>query len=290
MKKRFPPKRILVPIDFSPASRSALRAATALAQGFKARLKLVHVREIEPAPGPETGRALVAMQIIRRKDPRLLKRLRSRLLALAEGSKGRATARAFFGVPAHALPPLASPLVADLVVMGAHGVHGLRRAVRGSVVEAVMRRGQLPVLALRPGRRPDRFRSILCPFNLEAYSVPALRYAAQLARGLGAELTVLYVPPGSLRKNEAQRRLAREVERALGRDAQGLRLRIAQEDKPLNALVRLLRRGGFDLVVMAEHERFWKLLGTTAERLLRRSPIALLSVPSPRPARAAIIF
>lgn len=111
-----------------------------------------------------------------------------------------------------------------------------------------MRRGCLPVLALRPGRRPG------------------------------------------LRKKEAKRRLAQEVERALSRDGRGLSPRITEDGKPLDSLARLLRRGGFDLVVMAENERFWKLLGTTAERLLRRSPIPLLSVPSPRPARAAIIF
>jgi nucleotide-binding universal stress UspA family protein len=289
MTKRFPPRRILVPIDFSPASRSALRAAMALAARFKAQLKLIHVHEIEPVPaGPEAAGAVLALAAMHRNDPGLLKRTRRRLLALAAGFRGPVTARSFFGVPAHALPRLSCPACADMVVMGTHGSKGLRRALRGSVAEAVMRRGKLPVLAIRSRRRPVGLRRLLCPFNLEDYSVPALRYAARLARALGAELTVLYVQPPGLWEEDAKLRLAHEVKRALNKDADGLALRLIKDSKPLDALARRLRREGFDLVLIAEHARFWqRLIGTTAERLLRRSVVPILAVPSLRAAKPA---
>lgn len=285
---RFPPLRILVPVDFSPASRSALEAAKALARRFKAQLKLVHVHEIDPVPaGPEAAGAVLALAAMRRSDPGLLKRTRRRLLDLGNHFRGSMTARSFFGVPAHALPRLASPASADLVVIGSHGSKGLRRALRGSVAESVMRRGKVPVLAVKPRRGPPSFRRLLCPFNFEDYSVCALRYAAQMAQVLGAELTVLSIRPPGLWEEDAKLELAQQVKRHLGGLGKGLALRVVKDQKPLEALARQLKRRNFDLVVLAEHARFWqRLVGTTAERLLRRCAIPLLAVPSPRSAKA----
>lgn len=284
---RFPPLRILVPVDFSPASRSALEAAKALAQRFKAQLKLIHIHEIDPVPaGPEAAGAVLALAAMRRSDPGLLKRTRRRLLDLGDHFRGAMTVRAFFGVPAHALPRLARPASADLVVMGTHGSKGLRRALRGSVAESVMRRGKVPVLAVKPRRGHLSFRRLLCPFNLEDYSVCALRYAAQMAHALGSELTVLSIRPPGLWEEDAKLELAQQVKRHLGSLGKGLALRIVKDIKPLDALARQLKGRNFDLVILAEHARFWqRLVGTTAERLLRRSTIPLLSVPSPRSAK-----
>lgn len=286
---RFPPTRILVPIDFSSSSRSALEAAEALAKRFKAQLKLVYVHEIEPVPaGPEVAGAVLALEAMRRSDPHLLRRTRKRLLGLAPRFHGALTARSFFGVPAHALPRLASPACADLVVMGTHGSKGLRRALRGSVTESVMRRGNIPVLAVKARRRPWIARRLLCPFNFEDYAVSALHYAAKMARALGAELTVLYIQPRGLWEEDGRLELSQQVRKHLGGLGEGLALRVIKDDKPLDALARSLRSGEFDLVVIAEHARFWqRLVGTTAERLLRRSAVPVLAVASPRLAKAA---
>src|SRR4051812_10322883 len=45
----FPPKKILVPFDFSGRSAAAWRHAVALARRFEAKLEVLHVQEWPPA-------------------------------------------------------------------------------------------------------------------------------------------------------------------------------------------------------------------------------------------------
>ena len=93
---------------------------------------------------------------------------------------------------------MAQKIGSDLIVMGTHGLTGLRRMLAGSVATAVMHGARCPVMALRSGAQspPDeRIRAILHPTDFSAGSEAALRVARSLARDHGSRLILLHVAP-----------------------------------------------------------------------------------------------
>jgi len=79
---------------------------------------------------------------------------------------------------------------ADLIIMGTHGRSGWKRAVLGSVTEAVLRDSETPVLTVTPMLHPlggeISIRRVLCPVN-------AIDMAARIANAFGAELMLMAV-------------------------------------------------------------------------------------------------
>ncbi|HEX3655224.1 MAG TPA: universal stress protein [Pirellulales bacterium] len=137
-------KHILVPTDFSEASRAALEYAAVLARNSGAELLLVHVRETGPvyATGdnfyhsgakPELGMLRKSLEAIRPNVP--VSCIRYRMLD---------------GNPADAIVDLANAEHVGLIVMATHGRTGLPLLLMGSVADAVMRRATCPVLTLKP--------------------------------------------------------------------------------------------------------------------------------------------
>lgn len=280
MALRFPPRRILVPFDFSPPSLCGLEAAKSLGSLFAARLELVYVRE--PAPAPLAADLLVAGPPHRGDDDPDLAAMRRRLReCVGEYPSERVHVRTLIGLPPGALARLARPAGADMVVMGTHGYYGFERAMYGSTTEAVVRQARVPVMVVHRRRSRLDLRSILCPVNLTPHSGRALAYAALLAEAVDASLTALYVSP----EPEAGRRALRDfVRRTLGEPAERVSC-LSAEGEPRDRIARQAQEGPFDLVVLAERVRPWtadRFLGTTAERVLRRAWTPVLAVPAQR--------
>lgn len=282
MSLRFPPRRILVPFDFSPPSLCGLEAAKSLGGLFAARLELVYVREPAPAPlGAELASAALSMSAPRRDDPDLAAMRRRLRECAGDYPADRLAVRTLIGLPPGALARLARPAGADMVVMGTHGYYGFERAMYGSTTEAVVRQARVPVMVVHRRRTRLDLRSILCPVNLTPHAGRALAYAALLAEAVDATLTALYVSP----EPEAGRRALRDfVRRTLGEPSERVAC-LSADGEPRDRIARQAQEGPFDLVVLAERVRPWttdRFLGTTAERVLRRAWTPVLAVPSQR--------
>lgn len=141
-------QRILVAVDFSEESRSALACAAELAAKFTASLTLVHV--VEPHFGPPdtdvpplTGVASDAEEFAEAK---------LELSALGQQMLGpcrvvETVVRA--GLAFFEITEAAKALNADLIVVGTHGYTGLKRALLGSTAEKIVRHAPCPVLVAR---------------------------------------------------------------------------------------------------------------------------------------------
>ncbi len=154
---------------------------------------------------------------------------------------------------------------------------------------------------------PDAFRTLLCPVDFSELSGHALRYAARLARCRGGKVVAAYAnwfeaPPyfteGRIEElkqefreslAEAERALRAFVESSLGNEAADVDTRVI-EGLPADAIRRLTEEIHADAVVMGTHGRSgynrW-MLGSVAERVLRESPVPVLTVrePADRPIR-----
>jgi len=143
-------KRILVPIDGSPASSAGLRTAVDLARDQKARLRLVHLGKQIPARRrkAEGMTASELFEAIREQGKKLLERQ----AALCRARGVRTDTALYIGLaghPARLVLAEARKWRADLIVMGTEGRRGLRRAVVGSDAEEVIRAAPVPVLLTR---------------------------------------------------------------------------------------------------------------------------------------------
>lgn len=268
---RFPPKKILFPVDLSEVSLAAWPLARDLARRFKASLEVLYVEEYLPAS---------EWQFPRR---RLDGALRAEILKHVRAKIGPGPrVHIVEGEPAVAILHLARTRRPDLIVMGTHGRTGLARAWMGSVAEAVVRLSPVPVLTTRG--TPKAIRSVLAPVNFASYADYGFVFAAGVAAALKARLTALHVaaderahPNPKFALSNLIMKLPRTARHASAPRAEALK------GDPTRRILEAAKK--HDLLVLVAHQR-WLLedlvLGMTAERVLRHSPIPVLSVPSPK--------
>ncbi len=144
-------KKILCPVDFSDASRSALQVASELARRFDGEVTVFHAY---PLPGytlPE-GTVLPAsgmLQELADQTDALLARWKAE--AIADGAPRVSTEKAV-GEPASEIVAAAEDGKFDAIVVGTHGRTGLAHVLLGSVAERVVRRAPMPVITVRPAK------------------------------------------------------------------------------------------------------------------------------------------
>ncbi len=141
--------KILVPHDFSEASAAAVKQAAAWAEALGAEITLLHV--VEPVVYPEFYSVDVLSDDLME---RLVERSERALGKAADDLLGDSKVRVQVevGRAANTIVDHADPKRYDAVVMATRGLSGLEQALLGSVAESVLRRCQIPLLAVPSGR------------------------------------------------------------------------------------------------------------------------------------------
>jgi nucleotide-binding universal stress UspA family protein len=140
-------KRILVPLDFSAASRRALDQAVEVALRFDASIHLIHVCDRPAIMAAAMDGYSVSPSEWRQQ---LGENAEAQLADIARGVRGvRVSTAVQFGRPATVIVETAASEDADLIVMGTHGHGAMMRVVLGSVAERVVRWAPCAVLTVR---------------------------------------------------------------------------------------------------------------------------------------------
>jgi nucleotide-binding universal stress UspA family protein len=144
-------------------------------------------------------------------------------------------------------------------------------------------------------------RRILCPLDFSRFSRHALEQAVELAREFGGEIAALHVAavepvtdvvtvgapiplePARLQPSQRVPLLAGLRDFTYEVEAEGVSIRtILNEGRPVDAIVDYASTWPADLIVMGTHGRsgFERIvLGSVAERVLRKAPCPVLTVP-----------
>ena len=147
-------RRILVPVDFSRCSRTALDYAIEFAAPLEAAVEVLYVWEPNGYAGTETL-SLVPPPRGQNWDETRLQMRREIESFLGPHRERVREIRVDSGSAADVIPEVARQGEYDLIIMGSHGRSGISRLLVGSVAEAVMRKSSVPVLTLRlPVRQP----------------------------------------------------------------------------------------------------------------------------------------
>jgi nucleotide-binding universal stress UspA family protein len=179
------------------------------------------------------------------------------------------------GDPAEIIDLHASARAADLIVMGGEPRRSWRR---GSLVaERVIRRTNVPTLVVAgdAAEVPTPFRSVLVAVDLSPASKEVLDGAIALTGGAAVQLTMMHAVDGE--ETSQARRMLREVASNVPANVD-TRVRVSAG----SAARAIHERAGTlnaDLVVVGRSRGF-KILGSTALRVLRKNDRALLVVPS----------
>lgn len=276
--KRFPLKRLLVAADLSAPSLSAIDAAKALAQQWDAVLEVVYVERPPMLVAGPNAVPVSALPVIPEPWREIEEKLRK---AVGVFPAEHLKLRRIYGWPPAALLELARPERADLMVMGTHGYAGLDRLLTGSVSEAVIRRAQIPVLAMPERKSISDVSRVLVPWNGRPYATRALRWARELARSLCATLDVLHVEEPGLSVKQDVAGLDKQLVSILGAGSDWtLHTRKGDARK---CIVAEANSGRYELVALSAHRRSFAadfVLGSTVERVLRHSEVPVLGIPS----------
>jgi nucleotide-binding universal stress UspA family protein len=296
-------KSLLVPVDFSDSSRAALDQATALAEKLGATVHLLHAWEMPEALPPGQPESATEAEL----TTTLEKVAHSGLDAFVSHARSRnvsiTSATAERGVPWRAIVQAAEKAPHDLIVMGTHGRKGFARALLGSVTERVVRYAPCPVLSVGPPKSAARpVQRILVPVDYSTGSAHALARAADFASALGAELDVVhvwdrpnFVPTetmvesgqgqrrslGELIRENAEHEMKEFLEASRAGQPGPLPSHRLLSGEPASTLLAELERGAHDLVIVGTHGRTGLkhlLLGSVAEKLVRYSPVPVLTV------------
>ena len=288
-------KRILVPIDLSRCSKTALEYARFLSKRDGASITLLHVVEplIYAAPDGAYG---PFEEYANRRSEAALKEFLERDPAYSNPL----TIEMEYGIPHDLVVRRAKEF--DFVVMGTHGRTGFQHFVTGSVAARVVRRAPCPVMTVREdiGVHLNQINRILVPVDPTCpASATALAAALDWGKHYGADVEALHVwelPPSlaatmtpwtgiSQTLEELSELIARRAQAALDEfvgsvDEYGPTKRLAS-GKPADVVVERAQAGDFDLIVISSHGSTGiarVFLGSVAEKVIRASPVPVLTL------------
>ena len=285
---------ILVPVDFSDASRKAMHYGCFLALKFKAKLTAVHIVPSFGAfnyafPGDtyafeQKVFAEAGKQLPKEIPPEYRDRLKTETLVRAGDVRDE-------------LLGMIKSQNADLVVMGTHGRRAVERFILGSTTESLLRHVPVPILTVShrgaalqadsPFEVP--FHRILYATELSETTETGLHYCAELAQELGSHLTLLHVvdiPDTVSFLNEADLHasLMGRLHKAIGKEHIS-RVHTATEvvrGVPHKEILKFAEKINADLIVINLQSKGLlerAVLGSTAERVIRASAVPVFSIP-----------
>jgi nucleotide-binding universal stress UspA family protein len=288
--------KILLPVEFSERCRGAARYAEALACRFHAGIVLLHA--VPPAYAIYGGAGEVsAYTNINDVLAERMASARAQLDLFLQEMKPDLPVQTELleGDPARVIVDYAHAENFDLIVMPTHGYGPFRRFLIGSVTAKVLHDVDVPVwtgphLEQAPDSKSMSWRHVACALDLGSHSGAVLRWASAMARGCGAELTVVHAIPASAERaggmsfdpdwrvdlaHDARSRIA-ELERELGIAAP---VHIELGD-PAPAVTRAAGCVGADLLVIGRSVSGGVLgrLRANAYAIIRESPCPVVSV------------
>jgi nucleotide-binding universal stress UspA family protein len=284
---------ILAPVDLGDASIDALHLTAVFSRVFGAKVTLLYADELATLFA-DYDPAWISYNVSPQEEEARVQEAIAKLAA--EHLKGidRPEIIVVPGHPIATISRVSREQNVDLIIMGTHGRRGWRLALVGSVADAIVREARPPVLVIPKrieGPQSESIARVVCPVNFSESARAAVRYAAEVANAFGAELILVHVaenaPLGAEVANADelfQSWLPQDV--AVRTSLRHLVLHGGPAERVLDCVEDL--HG--DLLVLGAQIRWLRaesVIGTTSERLLRFSPVPILTVTRRVPEPAA---
>ena len=200
-------KKILVPVDFSGTGEKVLEQAIMMATKAKASITLVTSLE---GPLSNAGPDLFGVSINHKEkyEDAVMDWVKQHMEAfkkkLIAGGVPNVDYIIEKGSPYKKIVATAQKIKADIIIMGTHGVSGVREFVVGSNTFRVVSEAQCPVLSIQKHITRPGFKEILLPFRGKEHSREKVNYGIDIAKLYGSSIHVLGISydtdPSAVRK------------------------------------------------------------------------------------------
>jgi nucleotide-binding universal stress UspA family protein len=181
---------ILIPTDFSELSESALKVGLAIAKRQHAKVTLLHVVDTYAHIQP-TEVFLPEFQV----TPDVISAINVRLNDLVERINQDTgidiTGTVVDGIPSDRICLYARQKKINLIVMGTHGISGLRKFFLGSEAFKVIKNASCPVLTIPGNWQKTDFEKVLFPVRLKPGALNKYFYARPIIEKNNSEVTIL---------------------------------------------------------------------------------------------------
>jgi nucleotide-binding universal stress UspA family protein len=178
---------ILIPTDFSVLSESAMKVGIAIAKRQNAEVTSLHVVDLLPN--------LLPTQVLLSDPLEVLSRMEEKLKELSEKIQKdtgvKAIVKALKGTPSDSICKFAYEENISLIVMGTHGVSGLREFFIGSEAYRVIKNSACPVLTIPGNWQKTDFEKVLFPVRLIPGTLDTYFYARPIIEKNNSEFFLL---------------------------------------------------------------------------------------------------
>jgi nucleotide-binding universal stress UspA family protein len=178
---------ILIPTDFSDLSDSALKVGIAIAKRQNAEVTLLHVVDQLPY--------LLPTEVLLSDPKDVLSRMEEELNELSEKTQKdtglKPIVKVLEGTPSDSICRFANDQNISLIVMGTHGVSGIREFFIGSETFRVVKNATCPVLTIPGNWKKTDFGKVLFPVRINPGTFDTYFYARPIIERNNSELFVV---------------------------------------------------------------------------------------------------
>ena len=248
-------KKIIVPIDFSEHSEYALEAAANLAQKYGSELIVLHMLELSNAilitdENSINEEAVFYLKLAEQKFEKFLDKPYLEGISIIPIVK-------HFKVWSE-VNDVANKHDANLIVMGSHGVSGVKEVLVGSNTEKVVRHADVPVLVIKHNPILLDFENGVFASDFSEEAITPYLNARRTFKKLGAKMHLVYVnaPDGNFKSStEIDKRVSLFLKKADG-DLDNLdNVHVVSDYSIEKGILNFANAIGADLIAVATHGR-----------------------------------
>lgn len=196
-------KKILVPVDFSACSDSAVRYALGIAENTNTEIHLIHIVELDYSftGGSALGAKLSEVHIEDKpmnQIKEVFEKADDLLVEMLRDSKVNQSV-------AHQTAILEGDLVGEimeyskkneigLIIMGSHGERGINTMLLGSNAQKMIRYSEVPVIVVQEDSLPQKFEKVVYTSDFKEESLnQSLKYVKGITEFYKSDLHLLYI-------------------------------------------------------------------------------------------------
>jgi nucleotide-binding universal stress UspA family protein len=269
---------ILIPTDFSVLSGSALMVGIAIAKRQNAQVTLLHVVDLLPYLLPTEVLLSSSKEVLSRKEGEL-KELSEKI----QKDKGvKAVVKVLEGTPSDIICKLAYEENISLIVMGTHGVSGLREFFIGSEAFRVLKNATCPVLTIPGDWQKTDFEKVLFPIRLKPGTLDTYFYARPIVEKNNSELFLLGLYDQNKDMVEEEILMSiNKVKQQLDNDKVVFKSEISQSKDFPAKIIEMAKQYEADLIILTanlDHDFKAYFIGPFVQQVVNHSRLPVLGI------------
>ena len=244
-------KHILVPTDFSENSLKALQLALGIAEKNNADLLLVHACHLpytDDHMPPSMMQELMDAQLLRSGEQmKEFVMVHSNLFG-----KIKVASQVIMGFAAESILETAHRANIDIIVLGTQGVNGIENKLFGTVTWNIIKRSDIPVIAIPATNNEIQFKNIMIPFEGTAYDIDIIGYLLNFAEKYDAVVHgVHFIQDASTYNKGVIDKLQSKFRKEI--DTEKLQLHFPAEKNITDGIKKFAARNQVDMISMVTH-------------------------------------